>query len=235
MLELGGHAPFLVLPDADIEAAARLAVAAKFRNAGQVCTSPTRFYVHASVLAPFTAAVLAHTAAIVVGPGDDVRTTMGPLATARHLIRTHHLVEDAVAKGARVLAGGRALVNESDGYFYAPTLLADVPDSALLATDEPFAPIAIIAGYDSSLTDVIARANRHEAALAGYVFGKDAAALDKVAAELDVGVLGVNTTSLSALEVPFGGFKQSGYGKEGGEAGLHEFLISTSEHRQQWA
>lgn len=230
VLELGGHAPFLVLDDADASEAGRLAAIGKFRNAGQVCTSPTRFIVDASKYESFVAALVAGAGGQVLGNGADTKVTMGPLATERQLRHIESLVEDAVAKGAKVRCGGQRAANAGAGYFYAPTVLAEVPADAAIRREEPFGPVAIVDSV-KTLDEAIDLANQTEAGLAGYVFGHRTAAVERVSIELEVGVLGVNSIALSALEAPFGGVKQSGYGKEGGRAGIDEFRVTRALHR----
>jgi succinate-semialdehyde dehydrogenase / glutarate-semialdehyde dehydrogenase len=231
-LELGGHAPFIVLADANIDHAARFAVAAKLRNAGQVCTAPSRFYVHEAVVESFLEKVVAMTGAVKVGDGLRDGVQMGPLATARQRDRTEQLVEDARGKGAAVAAGGRRPGGVTGGFFFEPTVLADVPQGAAILTDEPFAPIAAIVSV-SGAEEAVRHANALEFGLAAYLFTSSLDAVDYVTAELQAGSIGVNTTAVALPEAPFGGIKQSGFGREGGEHGLSEYLNPKFVHRMR--
>ncbi|MBR0896739.1 NAD-dependent succinate-semialdehyde dehydrogenase [Bradyrhizobium tropiciagri] len=222
-LELGGHAPVLVLSDADAETVASQAVAAKFRNAGQICTSPTRFYVHDSIYESFLGKFAARARELRVGTGLDSDSEMGPVANPRRLQAMKDLVADAVQAGARLVTGGNQIGNV--GFFYAPTILADVPPSAAVSTVEPFGPIAIVNRF-SSETEAIKLANQLPFGLAAYVFtspGKLGASLvDRV----ECGLLGINTFAVSYAETPFGGVKESGYGSEGGLEGVEAYLTT---------
>lgn len=221
-LELGGHAPVIVLPGADTASAAKTLAGAKFRNAGQVCISPTRFFVPQEDAEAF-AAVFAETAAnLKVGPGDVEGVEVGPLANARRLAAVESLVNDLREGGARILTGGHRI--EGPGWFYAPTVVADVPEDARILTEEPFGPVAPVLPY-RDLDEAVARANAVEQGLAAYVFGPAEAARD-VAARLDVGMIGVNSTALAVAEAPFGGVKSSGYGREGGTEGIGEYTVA---------
>ncbi len=222
-LELGGHAPVIVLPGADIPDTARALAAAKFRNAGQVCISPTRFFVPQEESEGFAAHFAEAAAALVVGPGDRDGVDVGPLANERRLRAVTDLVDDLRAGGARILTGGHR-VEALPGWFYAPTVVLDVPDDARILTEEPFGPVAPILPY-ATLDEALTRANAVEQGLAAYVFGPDRAARG-VAARLDVGMIGVNGTALAVAEAPFGGVKSSGYGREGGTEGIAEYTVA---------
>jgi len=230
VLELGGHAPFIVMKGTDIETAANSAVMAKFRNAGQVCTSPTRFFVDKSCRDDFVDAFITGARKLVLGNGFEAGVTMGPLSVQRHWSRTDSLVADAVRHGARLAHGGGRPPALNRGYFFEPTVLTEVAPTSPAMTEEPFAPVALINAFDT-VGEALELANRHEAGLAGYVFGPPGDELERVVGALEVGIIGVNTTALSAVDVPFGGIKQSGYGKEGGSAGLAEFLTTVARHR----
>jgi succinate-semialdehyde dehydrogenase/glutarate-semialdehyde dehydrogenase len=220
-MELGGHAPVIVCEDADIDLAVRSAGRAKFRNAGQVCISPTRFLVHNSVKEQFAEALADLAKGVVVGDGLDEGTPMGPLANDRRLAAMAEFQQDAVARGARVLAGG-ARIGEA-GNFWQPTVLADVPLDARLFNDEPFGPVAGIRGFDR-LEEAIAEANRLSFGLAGYAFTRSLANADLLTRRVEVGMLWVNTPAASTAELPFGGIKDSGYGTEGGPEALDNYL-----------
>jgi succinate-semialdehyde dehydrogenase/glutarate-semialdehyde dehydrogenase len=222
-MELGGHAPVIVHRDADPTASARAAAAAKFRNAGQVCISPTRFYVHESLRQPFESAFVDVAKTIVVGDGLKDGVTMGPMIRARAVDGALALVEDAVGKGARVLHGGRRPAHLNKGHFLEPTVLADVPDDARIMVEEPFAPIAPITTFREE-DEVIERANRLNFGLAAYVFSNDAERAQRTAERLETGMVGINEMLLASAEAPFGGIKESGYGREGGSLGIKDYL-----------
>lgn len=220
-LELGGHAPVLVMDDADPDKAARSSAIGKTRNSGQVCTSPTRFFVQDAVYDSFLSAFTREMAEIAVGDGAAEGTDMGPLANPRRASAIEALIADAVDRGAKVETGGNRIGNI--GYFFAPTVLSDVPDEAEIMKVEPFGPIAIVnrvKGLDEALT----RANRAEVGLAGYAFTDSHPRAVEIAERLDVGMLGVNSFAVSHVEAPFGGVKDSGYGYEGGAEGLEGYV-----------
>lgn len=220
-MELGGHAPVLVFADADIPNAVERLVNAKFRNAGQVCTSPTRFYVARKIYEDFLAAFTKRASLVTVGNGIDEGVIMGPMITERRRQTIAALVQDAVEKGADLRLGGHALPGK--GYFYAPTVLADVPDTARLMTEEPFGPIAAFQPFDS-FEEVISKANALPYGLAAYVFSQNPGTIAKAGGALDAGVVGVNHTSVHEAETPFGGVNESGYGAESGIEGLDAYL-----------
>lgn len=222
-MELGGHAPVIVHADSDPVAAARKLAGTKFRNCGQVCISPSRFYVHRAILPAFEAAFAEVALAVQIGDGLNPATTMGPMIRARAVDTALGLIEDARAKGARLLTGGTRPAHLNHGHFLHPTVLADVPDSARIMHEEPFAPVAPIAGWDD-FDDVIARANSTEFGLAAYVFTESAALAARTADALEAGMVGINETLLATAEAPFGGTKQSGFGREGGSLGILDYL-----------
>jgi succinate-semialdehyde dehydrogenase/glutarate-semialdehyde dehydrogenase len=222
-MELGGHAPVIVCDDADIALAVKAAGGAKFRNAGQVCISPTRFLVHDSVKEEFAHALAAYAQGIKVADGLAEGTQMGPLANPRRLAAMTAFHEDAVAKGARVLAGG-ARMGEA-GNFWAPTVLADVPLEARIFNDEPFGPVAAVRGF-TRLEHAIAEANRLSYGLAGYAFTRSLKNADLLARRVEVGMLWVNMPAMPSAEMPFGGIKDSGYGSEGGPEALEAYLTA---------
>jgi succinate-semialdehyde dehydrogenase/glutarate-semialdehyde dehydrogenase len=222
-MELGGHAPVIVFGDSDVTAAARLCAAAKFRNAGQVCISPSRFYVHDSVYDEFAGGFVEAARNLKLGHGRDAGVTMGPMASRRGLDGARALVADAVDRGALLLAGGRAPAAFNQGYFIEPTVLGHVPDDAHIMVDEPFAPIAPITTF-TDYDDVIARANNVPFGLAGYVFSKDLRLANRAAEDLETGMVGINDLLLATAEAPFGGVKESGIGREGGMLGIRDYL-----------
>ena len=220
-MELGGHAAVIVCEDADLDLAVKSVGRAKFRNAGQVCISPTRFLVHNSVKQAFAEALADLAKTIKVGDGLAEGTEMGPLANPRRLTAMAEFQEDAVAKGATVLTGGSRIGDL--GNFWAPTVLSDVPLDARLFNDEPFGPVAGIRGYDD-LDEAIVEANRLSYGLAGYAFTRSLANADLLARRVEVGMLWVNTPAAGSAELPFGGIKDSGYGTEGGPEALDAYL-----------
>lgn len=220
-LELGGHAPVLVLADADIAMSAKLSAASKTYNAGQVCTSPTRFLVHESRYDEFTGAFVRELEKATPGDGLLPKTRMGPLASARRIAAMQELVQDALAGGAQLATGGERFGDK--GYFWSPTVLTGVANDAKVLHIEPFGPLATIERF-SSLDDCIALANQAAVGLAGYVFTQSAKAGAEVSEALDVGMVGINSYALSNTEAPFSGVKNSGYGYEGGSEGLASYL-----------
>jgi succinate-semialdehyde dehydrogenase/glutarate-semialdehyde dehydrogenase len=222
-MELGGHAPVIVHADTDPVAAARKLAATKFRNCGQVCISPSRFYVHRAILPAFETAFAEVAQAIRPGDGLDPATTMGPMIRARSVDAALALIADARDKGARLLAGGSRPAHLNQGHFLEPTVLADVPDTARIMREEPFAPVAPIAAWDD-FDEVIARANSTDFGLAAYVFTENAALAARTAEALEAGMVGINETLLATAEAPFGGTKQSGFGREGGSLGILDYL-----------
>lgn len=220
-MELGGHAPVLVFGDADVDHAVATLVAAKFRNAGQVCTSPTRFYVHESISELFTARFAEQAAGLSLGNGLDEGTRMGPMIRERRLRAMEGFVQDAVAKGARIATGGSVV--ERQGYFFAPTVLADLSDDARILSEEPFGPIASIVPF-STFEEAIEKANALPYGLASFVFTRNGGTAQRAENELDAGLVGVNHTAISTPETPFGGVNESGFGSESGIEGMEAFL-----------
>lgn len=222
-LELGGHAPTIVCDDANVEPVARLLAERKSRNSGQVCNSPTRFYVQEGVYSEFRAAFAAALAAVRVGDPLASDTAMGPLLNERRRADVAGLVEDARARGASVLIGGQPLPGA--GFFYGLTALDEVTDEARIMSEEPFGPVAALQPF-RTIDDVIARANSLPFGLAAYAFTASRRRLDALAEGLDVGLLGLNHCNLAASETPFGGVKDSGYGSEGGSEGIEQYLVT---------
>ncbi len=220
-MELGGHAPVIVFDDADVNRALTLMAGFKYRNAGQVCISPTRFYVQDKVYKSFVDGFAERAKAVKVGNGLEDGVQMGPLIAARRLEVMERFVNDAKDHGAQVRAGGERIGNH--GYFYAPTVLADVPDTARIMTDEPFGPLAPITHFDS-FDEVVDRANSLPFGLASYVFTSDGGKAAKISDALEAELVGINNPFVSMPETPFGGVNESGYGSEGGIEGLEAFL-----------
>ncbi|MDH2327780.1 NAD-dependent succinate-semialdehyde dehydrogenase [Cereibacter sp. SYSU M97828] len=220
-MELGGHAPVIVTADADIAKAVDLMATHKFRNAGQVCVSPTRFLIEEAAFDRFTEGFTAAAKALKVGPGMDADTQMGPLANDRRIPALEKLVNDAVDHGGRLLTGGRRIGNT--GWFFEPTVLADVPTEARIMNEEPFGPVAIINRF-SHLDDAIAEANRLPFGLAAYAFTGSGATATRLGNEIEAGMLSVNHLGLALPELPFGGIRDSGYGTEGGSEAVEAYL-----------
>ncbi len=222
-MELGGHSPVMVFEDCDIEAAAKLCAAGKFRNAGQVCISPTRFFVQDSIHDKFLALFREQVEAVKVGDGLDKNINMGPLVAERRIDIMDGFVSDAVSKGGKLLVGGSRI--QSEGSFFAPTLIQEVPDTARIMTEEPFGPIAPTCRF-SSLEEVIDRANSLPFGLAAYAFTRSAKTAGVLKKEIEAGMLAINSLHVHSVETPFGGLKFSGYGHEGGIEGLEVFLAT---------
>ena len=222
LMELGGHAPVIVCEDTDTRAAAVTSAVRKMRNAGQVCTSPTRFFVHDSIYRDFLNVFTERAAATVVGDGMEPGVEMGPLANDRRLAAITEFVADARDKGAEVATGGSRI--GTSGYFFEPTVLADVPDDARVMQEEPFGPVAIV-NRVGSLDEAIECANSVPFGLAAYGFTNRADYADRMVERVQAGNLSINTLEASVPETPFGGVKSSGYGREGGVEGLHNYMV----------
>ena len=222
-MELGGHAPVIIAEDADLELAVKSSGAAKFRNAGQVCISPTRFLVHESIRNDFAAALARHAQSLKVGDGLAEGTQMGPLANPRRIVAMAGMLEDAVQRGATVATGG-ARIGEA-GNFFAPTVLTDVPLDARVFNDEPFGPVAAIRAFNP-LDEAIAEANRLPYGLAAYAFTRSLKNAHLLSQRVEAGMLWINQPALPLPEMPFGGVKDSGYGSEGGPEALEPYLNS---------
>ncbi len=224
-MELGGHAPMLVFPDADPVHAAKGAALVKFLNTGQACISPNRIFVHRSVLEPFTAELVARVGRLVAGPGDRPGVAVGPLVDDAAVAKVSAQVEDAVAKGARLLAGGRRLTGDGldSGRFYAPTVLADVDESMRIYREETFGPVAAVIAFDDE-DEAIRRANDTGYGLASYVYTNDLGRAQRVSEALRFGIVGVNDIDPTGAAAPFGGVGDSGLGREGGAQGIDEYL-----------
>jgi len=220
-LELGGNAPFLVLDDADLDRAVEGALTAKMRNMGEACTAANRFFVHESVAEDFARKLAERMGGLTVGPGLESGSQVGPLIDPPSLEKVTALVEDAVARGARVIVGGTA--SSGPGYFFQPTVLVDVDPSSDLCFGEIFGPVAAIQTF-TEVDDAIRRANDTPWGLVGYVFTQDIDRAFTVSEALEVGMVGLNSGLVSNPATPFGGVKQSGLGREGGRYGVEEFL-----------
>ncbi|MDB5620037.1 NAD-dependent succinate-semialdehyde dehydrogenase [Tardiphaga sp.] len=223
IMELGGHGPVIVCEDVDPVDVARQSVTTKSRNAGQVCVAPTRFFVHETHFEKFAATFAERAAQLKSGDGMDPTTQLGPLANIRRIEAMDRLVSDATARGARLLAGGSRIGNR--GYFYPITVLADAPDDALAMNEEPFGPLALINPV-RDLDEAIERANALPFGLAAYAFTHSADNVNRMTGNLDAGNLSINHFVASVAETPFGGIKDSGYGREGGTEGLACYTVA---------
>ncbi|MBX9650748.1 MAG: NAD-dependent succinate-semialdehyde dehydrogenase [Xanthobacteraceae bacterium] len=220
-MELGGHAPAFVFKDADIGVASKMLAAAKFRNAGQVCVSPTRFLVQKDVFEDFVGEFVGHAKAIKVGNGLDSGVTMGPLANERRIPALQSLINDATQKGARIETGGNRIGNI--GYFFEPTVMTGLSREMRLMNEEPFGPIALMVPFDD-FDDAMEEANRLPFGLASYAFTKSAKTAQALGAGIESGMMTINHLGLGLPEVPFGGMKDSGYGSEGGTEAIEAYL-----------
>ncbi|WBV20667.1 NAD-dependent succinate-semialdehyde dehydrogenase [Pantoea piersonii] len=221
-MELGGNAPVIIFPDADLEKALDLSVATKFANAGQVCVTGDRFYVHESLYSAFVDGFASRARKLKVGYGQDDDTAMGPLINARRLEAIERIVADARSKGGRVVTGGERL-SINNGFFYAPTVIADLPDDALALAEENFGPVAAITSF-SSHDELWQRVNNSDFALSAYAFTRDPALIRETVSRFESGMVGINSYALAAAEVPFGGIKASGMGREGGSEGILDYM-----------
>jgi succinate-semialdehyde dehydrogenase/glutarate-semialdehyde dehydrogenase len=220
-MELGGHSPVIVFADADAEKAADTIAASKYRNAGQVCVSPTRFYVQEDSFKKFSARFVEYAKGLKLGDGLEKDTRMGPLANPRRLDAMESIVNDARSRGGKVQTGGNRHGNQ--GFFFEPTVVTDLPDDSKLMTVEPFGPIAPIVPF-KTFDEVIERANSLEYGLAAYAFTNSSATANAIGDAIQSGMVGINSVAISTPETPFGGVKESGYGSEGGIEGLEAYM-----------
>ena len=222
-MELGGHAPVIIFDDADLDQAVNLSTMFKFRNAGQVCTNPTRFFVHDAVHDAFVKRFSDAARTLPVGNGLDANSKMGPVANPRRVDAMEELIGDAQKRGAKVHTGGERIGNE--GYFWKPTIMSEVPIDSKIMNIEPFGPVAAINRFNR-FDDVMEEANRLPYGLAGYAFTQSSKTATAVGAALDTGLVGINTFAITVPETPFGGVKESGYGLESGAEGLDAYLAT---------
>ena len=228
-MELGGHAPVVVCADADIEAAAVQCATFKFRNAGQVCIAPSRFYVEDSVMDRFLAKFKTEAEALKIGDSQDAASTMGPLTMASGREKIEQLTADALGRGGRLITGGKRPEGRNRGYFFEPTIVADVPDDALVMSEEPFGPLAPVAGF-SDFGDVLKRANSTPYGLAAYGFTGSHEKAEALSKGLHAGMVGVNTFMIAHAEAPFGGVDHSGSGREGGREAVRDYQNTKLTH-----
>jgi succinate-semialdehyde dehydrogenase/glutarate-semialdehyde dehydrogenase len=221
-MELGGHSPVIVFDDVDPEKTADAAAAGKYRNAGQVCISPTRFYVQENSYNKFAARFTEKAKGLKLGDGLDKDTRMGPLANARRLDAMNAIVADCQSRGGKLATGGKRHGNQ--GYFFEPTVVTDLPDDSKIMTQEPFGPVAPIIPF-KTFDEVVARANSLPFGLAAYAFTNNAKQAAAIGDAIEAGMVGVNTYAISMAETPFGGIKESGYGHEGSVEGLEMYTV----------
>jgi succinate-semialdehyde dehydrogenase/glutarate-semialdehyde dehydrogenase len=224
-MELGGHSPVLVFADADVDKAAEIAARGKFRNNGQVCIAASRFYVQESVAERFTKRFIEVAKSLRLGDGRDPATEVGPLANMRRIEATQSLVDDAVAKGAVAACGGGRATEFKKGYYFKPTVLTGVQTNMLIMTEEPFCPIAPIATF-TDLDDAVEKANSTEFGLAAYIFTNNTRTAFLAAERVEAGMVGVNNLVIASAEIPFGGIRASGFGREGGTEGIEHYTVA---------
>jgi succinate-semialdehyde dehydrogenase/glutarate-semialdehyde dehydrogenase len=222
-MELSGHAPFIVHADANVEKAVDMAMVSKYRNNGQVCISPSRFYIHESKKEEFTKLFLNKTLKLKIGDGMNKEVQLGPITTKKRLEDIEKLVETTKKEGAKLLCGGKRPAGFNKGYFYEPTIFDNVKDDFTIMKEEPFGPLTPLLSFDS-FDEVINKANNQSAGLAGYVCTSSIELANKTSEALETGMVAVNTPFISNAETPFGGVKQSGYGREGGSFGIKDYL-----------
>lgn len=224
-MELGGHAPVIIHEDVNIEEVAALSVRTKFANAGQVCVSPTRFYVHKNIIDYFCECFVKETQKIKLGNGLDETVDMGPLITQKRLTEIESFIDRVKKTGGKILCGGKKSTQFNKGFFFEPTVIRDLPDDSYLLCNEIFGPLALIQSF-SSLDEVFKKANSTEYGLAAYSFTNSLKKANLSAKNLSAGMVGINSFALAAAEIPFGGIKASGFGRESGVEGMYEYLNS---------
>jgi succinate-semialdehyde dehydrogenase/glutarate-semialdehyde dehydrogenase len=227
-MELGGHAPVIVFDDADLDRTVEMLAASKYRNAGQVCVSPTRFYVQEGLFDRFVARFSERARQIKVGDGLAEGIQMGPMANPRRPDTIQAMIADAVSHGAKVHIGGEA--GEGAGYFWTPTVLSETPLQARIMNEEPFGPVAVMTPF-KGLDDAVEMANRLPYGLAAYAFTQDAKRAMLIGDAIESGMVGVNTTMIGGADSPFGGVKESGHGSEDGPEGLDACLVTKAIHQ----
>jgi succinate-semialdehyde dehydrogenase/glutarate-semialdehyde dehydrogenase len=223
-LELGGNAPFIVFDDADLDAAVEGAIASKYRNAGQTCVCANRLYAQAGIYEAFTQRLAEAANKLSVGNGMDSGVEIGPLINVKAMEKVEHLLKDATAKGATILAGGKPKSGTGSGSFFEPTVLTNVTPDMEISSEEIFGPIAPVTKFETE-EEVIRLANDTPFGLASYFYGRDYARIWRVAEALEYGMVGINTGMISTAVAPFGGIKQSGFGREGSKYGMDDFLV----------
>ena len=222
-MELSGHAPFIVHADANIDKAVDIAMAVKYRNNGQVCISPSRFYIHESKKEEFTKSFVSKTLKLKIGDGMNKDVQLGPITTKKRLQEIEKLVETTKKEGAKLLCGGKRPAGFNKGYFFEPTIFDNVKDEFKIMNEEPFGPLTPLLSF-TNFDEVIKKANNQSAGLASYVCTNSIELANKTSEALETGMVAVNTAFISNAETPFGGIKQSGYGREGGSFGIKDYL-----------
>ena len=222
-MELSGHSPFIVFDDVDIKKVVDMAITAKFRNSGQVCISPSRFYIHENKKDAFTKLFVEKTIKLKIGNGLDENVQLGPMTTKKRLNEIEELVEKTKKEGAKVLCGGKKPADFNKGYFYEPTVFDNVTDDFTIMRQEPFGPLAPITTF-KDFDEVIERSNKNELGLASYIYTNSMEKAHKTSELMETGVVAVNTPVVAVAEAPFGGIKQTGYGREGGTMGIKDYL-----------
>jgi len=222
-MELSGHSPFIVFDDVDIDKVTDMAIAAKFRNNGQVCISPNRFYIHENKKDEFTKLLVKKVLKLKIGNGINKDTVLGPLTTAKRLSEIEALVEITKKEGAKILCGGKRPSGFNKGYFYEPTIFDNVKDDYTIMKQEPFGPLVPILSFKDR-DEVIERANKNDLGLASYIYTNSLENAHKVSDQMETGTCAVNTQAVAFAEVPFGGIKQTGYGREGGSMAIKDYL-----------
>src|SRR5210317_660880 len=222
-MELSGHSPFIVHADADIEKAVNMAILAKYRNTGQVCISPSRFYIHETKKNIFTKRYVEETEKLKLGPGINIDTDLGPITTEKRINEIEELVRTTEKEGAKILCGGKRSAKFNKGYFYEPTVFDDIEDHFTINQTEPFGPLSPLMSFDN-FDNVIKRANNHPNGLAAYVCTSSMNLAHETSEALETGMVAINTPVIPTAETPFGGIKQSGYGREGGSMAIKDYL-----------
>ena len=222
-MELSGHSPFIVFDDVDINKVADMAISAKFRNNGQVCISPNRFYIQENKKEEFIAAFIDRTKKLKIGNGMDEGTQLGPLTTAKRLSEIEDLVEITKKEGAKVLLGGKRPPGFNKGYYYEPTVFDEVKDNFTIMSQEPFGPLVPMLSF-KSFDEVIERANNNDLGLCSYIYTNSMDKANRASELMETGTVAVNTHQVPLAEAPFGGIKQTGYGREGGSMAIKDYL-----------
>ena len=222
-MELSGHSPFIVFDDVDLNKVTDMAISAKFRNNGQVCISPNRFYIHESKKSEFTKLMVEKTKKLKMGNGMEKDTLLGPLTTKQRLEGVEKLVEKTINEGGKLLTGGKRAANFNKGFFFEPTIFDEIKDNFTIMKEEPFGPIVPILSF-KSYDEVIKRANNNDLGLCSYVYTTDLKKANLASEELETGCVAVNTPAVAVAEAPFGGIKQTGYGREGGSMAIKDYL-----------
>ena len=222
-MELSGHSPFIVFDDVDINKVTDMAISAKFRNNGQVCISPSRFYIHENKKTEFTKQIVEKTKKLKIGNGMDNDTILGPLATKKRLTEFEALIEKTKKEGATLLCGGKRPSSFNKGFFYEPTIFDNVKDNFSIMKEESFGPVIPLLTF-KHFDEVIKRANDNDLGLASYIFTSNLEKANKASELIETGTVAVNTPVVAVAEAPFGGIKQTGYGREGGSMAIKDYL-----------